>query len=268
MRSGNGVLGAGMNQREAFVSPSIPAQAVEDFRRDGFAVVRCGFDATAMSAISQWTEELATAPEVSGGPWVYHEASRLDARHSLISRIENFSRHHAGFRLLAATLGAAAARFLGEEAVLFKEKINFKMPGGDGFKPHQDSQAGWGDYADYFLNVMVCIDPATRENGCLELVAGYQHKGLYREWEPLTEADMAGMDFVPVPTAPGDLVFFDSFTPHRSQPNLTNHMRRIYFATFNRASAGNHFARYHADKYRSYPPDIDRIAGREYRFRV
>jgi len=37
--------------------------------------------------------------------------------------------------------------------VLFKEKVNFKMPGGDGFKPHQDSQAGWDRYADYFVNV-------------------------------------------------------------------------------------------------------------------
>jgi hypothetical protein len=268
MHPKNGISGTAMSHSHLLASPSIPAQAVEDFRRDGFAVVRGGFDAAAMVTISRWTEELATAPEVSGGPWVYHEASSLDAQQSLISRIENFSRHHAGFRHLAATLAAAAAPFLGEEAVLFKEKINFKMPGGDGFKPHQDSQAGWGDYADYFLSVMVCIDPATLENGCLELVAGYQHKGIYREWEPLTEADMAGMKFIPVPTAPGDLVFFDSFTPHQSQPNLTDHMRRIYFATYNRASAGDHFARYHADKYRSYPPDIDRIVGKEYRYRV
>jgi hypothetical protein len=63
-------------------------------------------------------------------------------------------------------------------------------------------------------------------------------------------------------------VFFDSFTPHQSAPNFTAAMRRVYFATYNKASAGDHFARYHADKYQSYPPDIDRIAGREYRFRV
>ncbi len=268
MRAKNGSLSSAMNQSQSLKAPTIPAQAVEDFRRDGFAVIRGGFDAPAITAISQWTEELARGPEVSGGPWVYHESSRLNPGQKLISRIENFSRHHGGFRTLAETLAGSVATFLGERAVLFKEKINFKMPGGDGFKPHQDSQAGWGDYADYFLNVMLCIDPATLENGCLELVAGYQHRGLYREWEPLTEADMAGMDFVPVPTAPGDLVFFDSFTPHQSQPNLTQKMRRIYFATYNRASAGDHFERYHADKYRSYPPDIDRIAGREYRFRV
>ena len=34
-----------------------------------------------------------------------------------------------------------------------EDKINFKMPGGTGFKPHQDSQAGWEVYAKYFINV-------------------------------------------------------------------------------------------------------------------
>ncbi len=238
------------------------------FRRDGFAVLRGAFDAPRVAAIAAWTDELAGWPARSGGPWVYHEASRLEPTRQLIARIEHFSRFHAGFRTLASVLAAATRAFLGETAVLFKEKINFKMPGGDGFKPHQDSQAGWGEYADYFVTVMLCIDAATRENGCLELVAGHQQRGLFREWTPLTDADMAGMQFVPYPTAPGDLVFFDSYTPHSSAPNHTAEQRRLYFATYNRASAGDHFVRYHADKYRSYPPDIDRLAGREYIFRV
>jgi hypothetical protein len=257
-----------MNKPFRLVHPQIPENAIEDFRRDGFAVVRGGLAPDAVAVISDWTSALAAAPEVSGGAWVYHEASQLDPTRSLIARIENFSQVHAGFRALADTLAESAACFLGEHAVLFKEKINFKMPGGDGFKPHQDSQAGWGAYADYFLTVMVCIDPATVENGCLELAAGHHHRGLYREWEPLSDADMAEMAFQACPTAPGDLVFFDSFTPHRSAPNHTAAMRRIYFATYNRASAGDQFVQYHADKYRNYPPDIDRIAGREYRFRV
>lgn len=257
-----------MNKPHRITQPFISDDAVEAFRRDGFAIVPGGLGVDAVATLSDWTNALASAPEVSGGAWIYHEQSRLDPAQSLIARIENFSHVHAGFRALAECLAQSAERFLGEPAVLFKEKINFKMPGGDGFKAHQDSQAGWGVYADYFLTVMVCIDPATIENGCLELVAGHQHKGIYREWEPLTDADMADMNFKPCPTAPGDLVFFDSFTPHQSAPNLTSSMRRIYFATYNRASAGDHFVRYHADKYKSYPPDIDRIAGREYRFRV
>ena len=159
-------------------------------------------------------------------------------------------------------------RLLGEDAVLFKEKINFKLPGGDGFKPHQDSQAGWEIYASYFINVLVCIDEATEENGCIQVAAGHHRGGIFRAWEPLSEDDMEGMEFVSCPTRPGDLVFFDSYTPHCSRPNLSGNSRRIYYVTYNRASEGDHLERYYADKRKSYPPDIEREAGRDYVYRV
>ena len=226
------------------------------------------FNTGDMAQILRWTEELQALPEESGKHWVFHEKSSLDPNKDLISRIEYISPFHTGFAELGKILKQPVAQLLGEEAVLFKEKINFKMPGGDGFKPHQDSQAGWQDYADFFISVMVCIDEATIENGCLQLVAGYQHHGLYREWEPLTDADMAGMKFVNFPTKPGDVVFFDCYAPHASDPNLTNSIRRLYFATYNRISEGDHLVQYYADKHKSYPPDIDRDAGKKYVFRV
>ncbi len=227
-----------------------------------------GFDAAAARRIEAWTGELAAMPEEPGKQWVYHEQSQLNADERLICRIENISPFHPGFAALSAALAAPMAQLLGEPAVLFKEKVNFKMPGGDGFKPHQDSQAGWEEYADYFISAMVCIDEATIENGCLQMVKGHQRKGLYREWEPLTDADMANMDFRHYPTKPGDVVFFDCYTPHASEPNLSDRIRRMYFATYNRLSEGDQLARYYADKRASYPPDIERVAGREYVFRV
>lgn len=248
--------------------PSLTDKAVQDFSRDGFVILRAGFSPKDMQLIEAWTSELASRPEESGKHWVFHEPSKLDPKVQLINRIEYISPFHPGFAELSNALKAATSRLLGEEAVLFKEKINFKMPGGDGFKPHQDSQAGWEDYAKYFISVMVCIDEATLENGCLQLVAGYNNQGLYREWEPLTEKDMEGMDFVSYPTRPGDIVFFDCYVPHASEPNLTNTTRRLYFATYNRKSEGDHMRQYYADKYKNFPPDIDRIAGKEYVFRV
>ena len=123
---------------------------------------------------------------------------------------------------------------MGEEAVLFKDKINFKMPGGDGFKPHQDSLRLAGEYAGYFISVLVSIDPATLKNGCLQLAPGLRQKLVGREWEPLTEPETAKMNFSPVVTEPGDIIFFDSYAPHMSNPNMTDQPRRLYFATYNR----------------------------------
>ena len=49
---------------------------------------------------------------------------------------------------------------------------------------------------------------------------------------------------------------------------MTDQTRRIFYATYNRLSEGEHMAQYYADKHKNYPPDIDRDPGKEYVFRV
>ncbi len=122
-----------------------------------------GFNAEDAARIDGWTQEVAALPEKLGRHWVFHETSLKDETTDLINRIENISPFYEGFKALTRTLKAPVARLLGEDAVLFKEKINFKIAGGGGFKPHQDSQAGWEDYAGNFISVMVCIDEAGKE---------------------------------------------------------------------------------------------------------
>jgi hypothetical protein len=248
-------------------TPILTEDRISDFRRDGYAVVPGAFGRDDMEVIDRWAREVERLPERPGRHWVFHEKSRLDGG-DLINRIEYIAPFHDGFAQLTAILRAPAAQLFGEDATLFKEKINFKMPGGGGFEPHQDAQAGWGDYAANFINVMVCIDAATIDNGCIELAPRQNRRGLLRGMEPLTEDDTAAMIFVPCPMKPGDMALFDAFTPHRSQPNPTATARRAYFATYNRASEGDHLERYHADKRRNYPPDIEREPGREYVYRV
>lgn len=249
-------------------TPILTDKQIEAFEHDGYLIVRQGFDAGEMDLIDAWTKDLLAKPEESGKHWVFHEKSLKGDGADLVSRIENIAPFHEGFEELSAVLKAPVGQLLGEEAVLFKEKVNFKMPGGDGFKPHQDSQAGWDDYADFFISVLLSIDHATEENGCLQICAGHHKSGLFKSWEPLKEEDMADMEFLLCPTKPGDIVFFDCYTPHASEPNMTDQTRRIYYATYNLLSAGEHMAQYYADKHRNYPPDIDRDPSKEYVFRV
>ena len=247
---------------------ALTTDQVDTFKDDGFVVSRGLFDQEQISKISDWSDEMLSKPEVSGEHWVYHEKSLNAEGRDLISRIERLSPFHAGFRSLVDALNGPASQLLGEDAVLFKEKINFKMPGGDGFKAHQDSQAGWDAYAKFYINVLVSIDPATTENGCLELCAKQHQQGLFKSWEPLSETDMKEMVFEPVPTEPGDVIFFDCYAPHKSAPNLSGSTRRIYYVTYNRASDGNHMEQYYLDKHKSYPPDVDQDPNKEYIFRV
>ena len=236
--------------------------------RDGYLVVRGFFGADQTAELLRWTEELQARPEQPGRHWVYYEDSLTEPGRRVIQRMENFCPFHAGFDGLIR-FGAIArwtAGLMGGPVVLFKDKINFKMPGGPGFKAHQDQQAGWGRYAPIFVTAMVTLDAATLENGCLEMVPGRHREGLIgEEWKALEET---GLELRAVPTAAGDVVFFDSFAPHASKPNFTDRPRRILYLTYNLASGGDHRDRYYADKRAAFPPDIERVGGQEYVFRV
>jgi len=249
-------------------TPVLTDEQIEIFKRDGYLVAKAAFGPDEMATIDAWTRELLALPEESGKHWVFHEKSLIGDGADLVGRIENIAPHHAGFEELSTVLKAPVSQLLGEDAALFKEKVNFKMPGGDGFKPHQDSQAGWDAYADFFISALVSIDQSTLENGCLKMCAGHHKRGLFKSWEPLTDEDMAGMEFVDLPTQPGDVAFFDCYAPHASEPNMTDQTRRIYYATYNRLSDGEHMAQYYADKHKNFPPDIDRDPDKEYVFRV
>jgi ectoine hydroxylase-related dioxygenase (phytanoyl-CoA dioxygenase family) len=241
------------------------------FAASGSVVLRGVFDAPAMAAIGRWTDELAAAPEESGRHWVYREPSKRDPAARIVQRIENFCPFHAGYDrfIRHGRLIAMVSAVLGEPAVLFKEKINFKLPGGAGFKAHQDQQAGWSRYAPLFVTALVSIDAAMRANGCLEIAGRWKRQGMIgEEWRPLSGTEVAGLDLKPVETAPGDVILFDSFVPHASADNLTDQPRRVLYLTYNRASDGDHRADYYRHKHASFPPDIDREPGREYVFRV
>jgi ectoine hydroxylase-related dioxygenase (phytanoyl-CoA dioxygenase family) len=257
---------SGMLADDPGLEPSAPEQAL--MKRDGYLVARRFFDAEKIEKIRQWTAELAMAPEISGRHWVYHEASVTQPERRVIQRIENFCPFHEGFSALIehGALRRWIGALMGGPVVLFKDKINFKMPGGAGFQPHQDQQAGWGKYAPIFVTAMVSIDPTTLENGCLEIAPRRHGECLIgEEWTPLGEGQL---NLRPLPTEPGDVLFFDSFVPHGSQPNLTSAARRVLYLTFNLAAHGDQRLGYFADKHAAFPPDIDRDADKSYVFRV
>jgi 2-aminoethylphosphonate dioxygenase len=251
--------------------PVLTAEQMAIYREKGWLLARGFVAPLEVEALARWTDELTARPEEAGKHMVYREASLREPRKRVIQRIENFCPYHAGFSAFVrdGRLREAVGQLLGAIACLFKDKINFKMPGGAGFEPHQDQQAGWSRYASMFITAMVTIDQATIENGCLEMGDGARIAGLIgAEWRPLDAAEMKGFSLVPMPTEPGDVLFFDSYAPHASKANMTNRPRRVLYLTYNAAAEGDHRARYFAEKRESFPPDVERRPGIEYKFRV
>lgn len=236
--------------------------------RDGYLLVPGFFGPAEAAELLRWTEEVLDAPEVPGRHMVYWEDSLAEPGRRVVQRVENFCPFHAQLdqAIRFGALADWAGHLLGGPAVLFKEKVNLKYPGGDGFKLHQDQQAGWSRWAPIFVTAMVSLDPATIGNGCLEMAPGRHREGLLgEEWAPMADGSVA---LTPVPTQPGDVIFFDSYAPHASKPNLTQDPRRILYLTYNLAQHGDHRIQYFAEKRAAFPPDVERDGSKTYQFKV
>ena len=136
--------------------PGLSPEQVSAFRAQGFVVVPGLLDANAMRRVEGWCDEIASWPERPGRHMVYGEEHRHQPGRRVLSRIENFCPYHAKLDglLRGPRILACLQALLGEPAVLFKDKINFKTPGSGGFESHQDVQAGWDRYAPLHITLM------------------------------------------------------------------------------------------------------------------
>ncbi len=162
--------------------------------------------------------------------------------------------------LITETISTYLKYMLGEPYAIFKDKLNFKWPTGGAFPPHQDFPAFEKIGPREHITAMICIDPATEENGCLKvaknwrgtfaddptvdqialeegkailpyIVGGKEHGTIKPEYTDQIE-------WLSLKTAPGDLVLFTSYVPHYSAPNQSKLPRRAMFLTFNKLSEG------------------------------
>ena len=236
---------------------------IEKFKQNGFLVKKKFFEENEISEIRKWVYEYATKkPEdwKKGQEMGYYETS-LNNGKRILTRLENFVDYHKKFHDLVYSekIIDSIESLLGEKCVIFKDKINFKNPGGAGFKPHQDAISRWDDYTSYFMNVLICTDKGTIENGCLEVAAGFHNKGFLGPYDaPIPDEYLKEMNFVPLEHTLGDVVFFDGFTPHQSKENKSNDPRTNVYLTYNKLSDGDQRQKYFTRKRRELPPDNER----------
>lgn len=174
-------------------------------------------------------------------------------------RIESFVDDHQGFSslLLGAELRNILAQLTRDDMLLFKDKINFKLPGGNGFGAHLDAPAYDHIGQIEHTTANLAVDAATVANGCVEVVprshkmdVELSHGGsISKAWEDSHE-------WLPVELASGDLLIFGSHLAHRSGPNATSQSRTSVYATYHNASDGDNLrSSYYADRRENFPPD-------------
>ncbi len=256
----------------AATTPVLNPRQLTFWRQHGYLKMERALDRVEQAALSGWVDDFAQRPETPGCWMKYFEPAH-GSQHApegarLLCRVENFVPFHAALAQLVEgprTL-AMLAELFGEPAVLFKDKINFKLPGGSGFAPHQDAPAFTSFDQSIHITLMISVDATHPANGCLEIAPHPGPRTLLPTSADLT-IDRGVVDqlaWTPLSTQPGDLVFFDSYLPHRSAPNATDRPRRALYLTYALAREGDHRAAYYRQKRAVFPPDIEREAGRDY----
>jgi hypothetical protein len=230
------------------VTPSVfrdaDAGAVGFFAEQGWVLTRSLDDAGA-EQLREWVDEVMLWPDE--GEWLhYREMTEAGPR---LCRTENFVPNHAGLRrlLTEGSMIETAGALIGEPAVLYKEKINYKAAGGAGYAPHQDAPAY--RFVDCHVSCMVAVDDADAANGCLEVVSGAHDALLPTDDEGCIRGDVeAALSWETVEVEGGTTLWFHSRTPHRSGPNSSDRDRRALYPTYNAAREGDLRAAYYRQK--------------------
>ena len=218
--------------------------AAEHFDRHGWALVDT-LDADGVRELEAWIGEISAAGDATG-VLQYRELTEDGPK---LCRSENFVPFHSGIRALltSGAMPATASALLGTPAVLYKEKINYKLAGGAGYSPHQDAPAY--PFVDTHVSCMLAVDDADAENGCLEVVSDLHHEILPTDATGCIEPAVAdALDWQPVPVRAGQALWFHSRAPHRSGPNRSSRDRRAVYPTYNARREGDLRDDYYAEK--------------------
>lgn len=218
------------------------------------------------AVLQAWTKEIQSLPRLNGMWMPYDEITPNGDRQ--LMRTENFADFHDGFSSLlhGEDLRGILAQLTRDGMLLFKDKINYKLPGGNGFGAHLDAPAydHIGEIEHTTANI--AVDAATMANGCVEVVPG-SHK-MEVELEEGGTISKAWEDkhvWLPVELEVGDLLIFGSHLAHRSANNTTNEPRASVYATYSTMSDGLGLrSRYYADRRENFPPDHERVPGKNY----
>ena len=135
---------------------------------------------------------------------------------------------------MSARLHAVLDALMGQGRVLLQEMALVKPPRVSGDKPwHQDAAYFRGSDPGLMFGVWIALDPATRENGCMEVIPGSHLRGPAPH-VPAEDINLCTIrpdlvrlaDRVALPMEPGDVLIFHSLIHHYTAANRSDRRRR------------------------------------------
>ena len=266
---------------EASPAVVVTPEQLRTWNDRGFVIFRDFLGAAERAQMTRFVGEIQRWAPTRGEHMIYYET--VGDRQQLC-RTENYLDFHPGLARMvgpSSRLAAVATALLGDPSGvrIFKERINYKLPGGGGFAPHQDAPAWSGasptapdaeaPFIQSSLNVNIAIDAMHPSNGGLAVLPGLHRGGRLHPQNAdgtLTQAFCDTHAWQDVVLEPGDALVFSLYLPHRSGPNTTPAPRRAVYITYSGvgSSGASDRAEYYARYRRLMPPAGEQVAGVDY----
>lgn len=238
-------------------------KAKEELRHNGFTMLHSILSEKKISELKLTINECV----------ISEDCETYKDRNGLLRRIENFTFKNIVFEILNKEVRELLFNLTGESQVLFKDKVNFKPPNGEGFFAHYDgvfqfvssdgeTKNGWYEYGNDFNNVLITLDDFTDKNGPLEVAKN--HIGNFDELLKNTTCDGSPnlkneveveCDFVPLVCRAGSLIIFKHTCPHRSSVNNSQKERGSLYLTYTPSDNEKIYEKYFIDKAESKSKD-------------
>jgi ectoine hydroxylase len=219
----------------------ITDQQVRAFHEDGYTLVKGMFDADEIRLLARAAREDRAMDQ--------HSFARADGEGGTV-RLSLWN--HPGdtiYGMVARcrSIVDSSEKLLGGEVYHYHSKMIMKdAKVGGSWSWHQDYGYWYqnGVLFPLLCSAFIAIDPATRENGCLQVIKGSHHLGRLDHGRT---GDQAGADMervdevlkrmerVYVEMDPGDTIFFHCNLLHRSDQNHSEHPRWSMICCYNAA---------------------------------
>ena len=207
-----------------------------DYKRDGFVVLRQLFKAPELAPL---LEAYRGDPTVRGA--LYGLLDKTGSPHPICIWTE-LADDIIGMLPRMARMIDTTEILLGEACYHWHSKLTVKPPGCSAHITWHQDYTSWYDDGVMFPNLLtvgIAIEPATRANGCLQLVPGSHRLGRLSYGEDFDVRIQKAKEILGIVHCEmdlGDAVFFHCNTLHGSESNPTDTSRLMLFSSYNAAA--------------------------------
>ena len=197
------------------------------YKRNGYVLIKNYLDSDVKKNLIKYVNEIESEKQINKYMNQYEYCKN---NKKVLCRSEYFIDFHKGMRdiITKGDIPDIVSKINNKQVILYKEKINYKYPNTGGYRAHQDITA-YPDGSNH-ITCMINLCDTNKDNGCLEF-SPMKFNKIYPNKDGII-LQPEKLNWSSCETNFGDIVLFNSYVPHRSNPNIEINPRKALYLTY------------------------------------